>query len=105
MSHPYQDRSITSYIKNVRSQMNQISSVYEEPDPPLKDYLQDKYEKSKYSPFNSGNTFSNVYENSDADEDYKEETSNVYTKSNSKIYEKSQDEYLKNHALESRIAY
>jgi chromosome segregation ATPase len=62
------DSNITGYIKNVRSQMNKISTAYEETDTPLNQFLQAKYEQAKLSPY-SNNSFSNLYENSFTKED------------------------------------
>ena len=112
MSKGNQEYSIDHFIKNVRTQMNQISGFEDEFDTPLNQYLQDKYEKSKYSPYNTGGSFSGEYENSYSLTCNKEDPSRTQSKldQSSSIpfnyNEKTEvnDPHMKIHSLESRIS-
>ena len=109
MSQSYQEYHIGDYIKNVRNQMSKLSPFEEESDTPLNQYLQEKYEKSKFSPYNTGG--SEAFENSYSATDMKYEPNHLTSKFNNnpsqynKITEKSDtnEQYMKIHSLESRI--
>lgn len=103
MEEQYPENSITGYIKSVRSQMSKISSAYEDSDTPLNQFLQAKYEKTKISPYNSNNSFSNVYENSFSKEEKEE-----YNATKGKVFRHNEGKHLnlneRNFELESRVA-
>ena len=103
MEEQIPENSITEYIKSVRSQMSKISSAYEDSDTPLNQFLQAKYEKTKISPYNSNNSFSNVYENSFSKEEKEE-----FNATRGKVFRNNEGKHLgfneRNLELESRVA-
>ncbi|OMJ90829.1 hypothetical protein SteCoe_6696 [Stentor coeruleus] len=109
MFSTHEDKSISNYIKSVQSQMSKISSVYEESDTPLNQYLQEKYDKAQNPQFNPGFSYSNSLENSLFTDNFKDEslqsipkTSNFHIlKHKDKIYTTDSD--IKIHSLEYRI--
>ena len=103
MEDKIHDSTITEYIKNVRNQMNKISTAYEESDTPLNQFLQAKYERPNYSPY-SNNSFSNLYENSFTNEDYREDLYNTKPKAQNKRESKNIEPQAKVFELESRVA-
>ncbi|OMJ88466.1 hypothetical protein SteCoe_9595 [Stentor coeruleus] len=109
MSSTYEDKSISNCIKSVRSQMSKISSVYEESDTPLNQYLQEKYEKVQNPTFNLGYSYSNSLENSLFIENFKDESLQSIPKIPSFQLQKHKEKNLhldndmKIHSLECRI--
>ncbi|OMJ75043.1 hypothetical protein SteCoe_25926 [Stentor coeruleus] len=109
MSSTYQDRSISNCMKNMKSQTRKSSSIYEESDTPLNQFLQEKYEKAQVPFYNSRISYSNPIENSPSLDDFKED-SYYHIQKSSKAYISKPNEKidqsesgLKIHSLQCRI--
>lgn len=89
--------------------MSKISSVYEESDTPLNQYLQEKYDKAQNPTFNPGFSYSNSLENSLFLDNFKEESLQSIPKTATlhlqKLNEKipHADNDMRIHSLECRI--
>lgn len=107
MSEGSEDYPIDYYINNAKSCISKLSDPENESDASLNKFLQEKYEKSAFSPYRTGQTISEALENSYSRLDSKE---NFISKQNStilntKFIEKQSSDQCqaKIYSLESRI--
>lgn len=109
MSSTYQDRSFSNCMRSIKPQIKNSSSIYEESDTPLNQFLQEKYEKAQIPSYISKNSYLNPIENSPSLDDFKEDSfyhvqksaKSYLSKPNEKIDQSESG--LKIHSLQCRI--
>lgn len=98
------DYQIDEYIQSVREKISKISGFEDEFNTPLNQYLQEKYERSRFSPHHTGKSAFEDFENSYSAIDFKEDPGKLDISASNYFKHIDPNDYkLKIHSLESRI--